>query len=202
MAAAIDTKDQRTFGRELLKRGVALLSQQIWCWGRDILRPEGNFLLEIGFDRIKAPADRGKCTSVYTLEFPEGRRVVLRGFGVFYGDDRLGGVFLPRYEFRPRCTSESELKCPPWSDSDLPNLTAPDESRLETCVSLTVDLIDWLATYESRVAERLGAEYRQSTLDAWKVTRQPVLPATEMATAWRSLGGELADHPQALLLPG
>ena len=87
--------DQQSTKPDLIDHAVGLLSQQAWCWGRDIQRPEGNWLLEIGFDRIEPPADRKNCSSVYSLQLPRGRCVVLRGFGAFYGDRRRGGLELP-----------------------------------------------------------------------------------------------------------
>ncbi|MEO1498353.1 MAG: hypothetical protein AAFV43_14510 [Planctomycetota bacterium] len=199
MAATLETNDERLSRRELLRTGVNLLSQQIWCWGRDVLRAEGNWLVEVGFDRLAAPADREKCSSVYTLQLPAGRRVVLRGFGVFYGDDRLGAVFLPRFEFRPRYMTDPELRCPPWSDSDMPQLGPSSEAEKAACASLTLALIDWIHDYEVAVAERLGADYRQATLDAWKVTRGPIVPAPAMAAAWRSLHEAFAADPAGLV---
>lgn len=198
MSAAPQINDQLSEG-ELRKRAVGLLSQQIWCWGCDILRPEGNWLLELGFKRIEAPADRDNCSSVYALDLPRGRRVMLRGFGVFYGDDQLGGVFLPRYEFSPRFTTQATLDCPPWSDSDLPKLSAPSESHLDACTSLTLDLIDWIRGYETDVVERLGIEYRESTLERWKNTKGVILPAGQMVEAWKSLGIEASENPRALV---
>lgn len=158
MPSVLEANDQLISANELLKQGVGLLSQQLWCWGCDILREEGNWLIEIGFERIEAPADREKCSSVYSLELLSGRRVVLRGFGVFYGDDRFGGIFLPRYEFRPRYTTGSALDCPPWSDTDLPKLDTPEESQRDSCLSLTVGLTDWIQSYELAVAERQGTD--------------------------------------------
>ncbi len=170
-----------------IEYAVGLLSQQAWCWGRDILRPEGNWLLEIGFDRIEPPADRKECSSVYSLKLPRGRCVVLRGFGVFYGDLQCGGVFLPRYEFRPRYTTHAALECPPWSDADLPKLSAPTDSQRTACTSLTLGLIDWIRSYEVTIAKRLGIEYRRSTLLQWDDGKRPITPAEEMASAWRAL---------------
>jgi len=121
---------------------VGLLSQQAWCWGRDNRRPDGNWLVEIGFDRIEPSDDRKEWSSVYRLELPSVRCVILRGFGAFYGDRQRGGVFLPRYEFRPRYTTHATLESPPWSHADLPKLTAPTDSQRAACTSLTLDLID------------------------------------------------------------
>ncbi|MEN1679674.1 MAG: hypothetical protein AAGJ46_08775 [Planctomycetota bacterium] len=200
MPPAIKADDLQILRRELLKQGVALLCQQIWCWGRDILRPEGNWLVELGFERVKAPEDLEQCSSVYTLQLPRGRRVVLRGFGVFFGDDSHGGVFLPRYEFAPKFTANATLNCPPWSANDLPELTPPDESNQDACRSMTLDLIDWIHGYEANVVEQLGIDYRRSTLADWKGGKRKSLPAEELAGAWRSLGETIAEHP-AVLIP-
>ena len=51
----------------VIDHAVGLLSQQIWCWGKDILRSEGNWLLHQGFTRLEPPVDREDCSSVYTL---------------------------------------------------------------------------------------------------------------------------------------
>ena len=112
MSVPLQTIDQQSTEGDRIEHAVGLLSQQVWCWGRDILRPEGNWLLQNGFVCIKPPAERDGCSSVYTLQLPRGRCVVLRGFGAFYGDQRCGGVFLPRYEFRPRYTKHATLEHP------------------------------------------------------------------------------------------
>ena len=41
-----------------VSRAIDLLCQQIWCWGRDIERPEGNWLLERNFERLEPPLER------------------------------------------------------------------------------------------------------------------------------------------------
>ena len=79
----------RAFPEDGLARGVDLLSQQIWCWGRDILRPEGNVLLEQGFERLIAPPDKANKKNIYALSPASGRTVILRGFGIVYIDERI-----------------------------------------------------------------------------------------------------------------
>ncbi len=200
MAASLKENDQKSFEGGSLKLRKSLLSQQIWCWGRDILRAEGNWLLEIGFERIEAPADHEECPSVYCLELPQGRRVVLRGFGVFYGEDSLGGVFLPRGDFGPHYTTHATLECPPWFVTDLPKLRAPSDSQRNACASLILELIDWIRNYEVTIIEQLGIEYRQATLLSWDNGKCPVTPAEEMACAWRLLGVAIAENFQTPIL--
>lgn len=178
----------------LLEGAIGLLSQQVWCWGRDILRPKGNWLLEIGFDRIEPPADREDCSSVYAMELPRGQRVVLRGFGAFYGADDRGGVFLPRYEFCPRYTADPTLDCPPWSDADLPKLSVPTDLQRTSCALLTLDLIEWIRGYETHIVEQLGIEYRRSTLRNWNNGKRTFVPAEQIASAWRELSLQVAAN--------
>ena len=201
MSTALRVNAHERVAGEPLKQAVSLLSQQVWCWGRDIVRPEGNWLLEIGFDRIEPPADRKDCSSVYVLAMPRRRCVVLRGFGVFYGDGRWGGVFLPRYEFQPRYTRHATLDCPPWSDADLPKLNSPTESQRKACATLTLDLIDWMRGYEVNIAEQLGIEYRRSTLLEWDNGMRSVVPAENFASAWRELSFRVASNFNAFLGP-
>ena len=194
MSVATPPDDPELAEGDPLHQAVGLLSQQTWCWGRDILRPEGNWLLEIGFRRIKPPDDRENCASVYSLQLPEQRCVVLRGFGVFYGDHRRGGVFLPRYEFAPRYSTESTLRCPPWTDDDLPSLEPPNESQRNDCVALTLDLIDWIRSYEVTIVKRLGISYRRSTLERWNNGKRLFTPAEKFASAWRELSFQVAAN--------
>lgn len=192
MSVALQPKERRSSDGNPIAHAVGLLNQQTWCWGRDVLRPEGNWLLEVGFDRIEPPADRQNCSSVYTLELPRQRCVVLRGFGVFYGDGRRGGVFLPRYEFAPKYTTVSTLECPPWSNEDLPNLSPPTELQRNACASLVLDLIDWIRSYEVSVVERLGIEHRRQSLVTWDNGKRPFVPAERIASAWRELSFQVA----------
>ena len=193
MLAVSQAADHEGVEGVLVENAANLLSQQIWCWGRDILRSEGNWLLEIGFDRTEPPAHLEDSSSVYTLTLPPERFIVLRGFGVFFGDRERGGVFLPRYTFEPRYTTQGVLESPLWSNSDLPQLDVPTEPQRSSCVSLTFDLIDWIRSYEVDIVERLGIEYRRSALGRWDNGKRSVMPAEEMARMWRLLGTAIAD---------
>ncbi len=179
--------------RDLLRQAASLLNQQIWCWGRDVLRPEGNWLVEIGFERIEPPATHEDCSSVYILNLPRGKSVVLRGFGLFYGDPRHGGVFLPRYQFLPQYTTCDTLERPPWSKAELPEFDTPTESERARCISLAVDAIEWIRAYEANVVEVLGLEYRRSTLVKWDNGKRIVLPAEAMVPTWQALGHMIVD---------
>ena len=181
-----------------LEHAINLLSQQVWCWGRDILRPEGNFLLDIGFQRTEPPPQRKSESSVYTLKLGD-HCVVLRAFGVFFGERRRGGVFLPRYEFRPRYCAQATLEAPPWSDGDLPQLDAPSDKERSNCAALTLQLLDWIRSYEVRIAEELGVEYRENTLLKWDDGERECIPAAQLPAAWRALSFSLAADLEKFL---
>lgn len=198
MASATPTAISEGLNGEAVRRAADLLSQQIWCWGQDVVRPEGNWLCEAGFERIAAPADRENCSSVYRLELPRGRRVVLRGFGVFYGDDPLGGVFLKRYEFRPRYSQRATLETMPWSAGDLPRMLTPTGDQQDRAATLTVELIAWIAGYEATVIEQLGVGYRRATLDRWSSNKRPLVAAEAMTASWQGLGAALTRDPSPL----
>lgn len=176
-----------------LKHAVNLLSQQIWCWGCDITRPDGNWLIENGFHRVAPPDDHEDCSSVYALEPTRGRCVVLRGFGIFYGDHQYGGIFVPRYEFQPRYTPHAKLESPPWFVDDLPSMVVPAESERKACTALMIDLIRWIEGYEVNVINVLGVAYRQQTLTKWDDGKRHIIPAGEMAHAWQRLGTLIAQ---------
>ncbi len=202
MSISIQASDQQHRAGKFIKHAVGLLSQQIWCWGRDILRPEGNWLIDIGFDRKEPPDKRKDCASVYSLELPRGRCLVLRGFGVFYGDQQHGGVFLPRYEFFPKYTTKATLESPPWSDVDLPALSSPTDSQQTSCKALASDLIDWIRAYEMNIVDRLGIEYRRSMLPEWDNGKRLDIPAEEMTHAWQQLGVAIAEAFRVLIPQG
>lgn len=191
----------QAYGHNELELASCLLSQQVWCWGRDIVRPEGNWLLETGFDRIEPPAIHSGCPSIYRLGLSRGRYVLLRGFGVFYGDIDLGGVFLPRYDFQPLYAEQAELDRPPWTREDLPRLTEPGPSQLQACATLVSDCVDWIWRYETQIVEQLGIEYRRATLHEWGGGGKSLIPAEDVASAWRAVSLRVAADLKGFLKP-
>lgn len=180
------------------EQAVDLFSQQIWCWGCDIKRPEGNWLVELGFERTTPPADRESCSSIYALSLPQGRCVVLRGFGVLYGDPKYGSIFWPRYEFCPLYTTQPTLDGPLWSNTDLPNSTYQNCFHKTSCISLMLNLIDWIKSYEEQITDRLGIEYRRATLMKWHNGDRPFIASEEIIPAWHELSHQLATNSQLI----
>ena len=180
----------------LISRAARLLSQQLWCWGRDIERFQGNWLIEVGFEKIEPTSKCENCDSIYTLELSNRKCVMLRAFGVFYGNHRREGIYLPRYEFLPKYSNRLNMKNPVWEKKDLPELNFPNNSELSNCVFLVAELINWIRTYEENVVHILGLDYRKSTLYEWKKIRGSVIPAEDMVSEWKFLETQISkDSP-------
>lgn len=184
----------------LISRASRLLSQQVWCWGRDIERSEGNWLMEIGFDRIEPEFKCDHCDSIYTLELPSGKRVMLRAFGVFYGNDQKEGIYLPRYDFLPKYSRRLNIKNPPWEKKDLPKLNFPNNLEVSNCIFLVSELVNWIRTYEENVVNILGLDYRKSTLLEWIKIRGLVIPAEDMVSEWKFLETQISEDSPLIVV--
>ena len=184
----------------LISRASRLLSQQVWCWGQDIERSEGNWLMEIGFDRIEPEFKCDHCDSIYTLELPNGKRVMLRAFGVFYGNDQKEGIYLPRYDFLPKYSRRLNIKNPPWEKKDLPKLNFPNNLEVSNCTFLVSELVNWIRTYEENVVNILGLDYRKSTLLEWIKIRGLVIPAEDMISEWKFLETQISEDSPLIVV--
>ena len=165
------------------RKGQELLHQQCWNWGRDIVRPEGNLLLEAGFLKRRPP--KGEAgSSCYTLALPNGDSLMLWGFGLLYGTSQRGGVYLNRYEFRPVWLPSEMIQGPIWKPGMIPPGQAPSSLRIP--VDLTVAAIRRVADYEEWALAHCGLEYRRAVLRQWKRPSGQLPPQT-LPQAWRTL---------------
>ena len=164
--------------------GSVLLDQQMWYWGQDIRRPDGNALTRYGFTRWQPPAP-WSGSSAYVLAPDPGRQVVLWGFGFFYGDAASGGVYLARFDFDPFWSARSDLPAALWSPEQLPEFRSPQSPEERLCLSrLLTRALEWIAAYEQWALETLGLDYRTSCAAAW---HKKIIPPIEVPAAWRRL---------------
>ncbi len=179
-----------------MQRAAYLLSQQLWCWGRDIESAYGNLLIEHGCQRIAAPDD-SNAASIYRCDPSPSSRVILRGFGIFFGDDRLGGVYVHRYDFAPQLTPKADLEELIWMPRDLPCLRSPEsDQEISIACQLLVALCDWIRGYEVATSESYGIAYREDSLKGWNPKDEIVVPAQSIASSWRLIGSEIANNPR------
>lgn len=158
-----------------------LLDQQLWCFGQDIRRNEGNLLCQLGMCRIRPPRT-GAQSTLYQARIRGAASLSLWGFGVLLADTSGNALWIKRYTFNPLLL-EAQPSVPVHTARELGTMRRP-VSRTDMAVAgaLVRDLAEWMATYEHWVAENLGARYRQESL-LGKPTA-PVVRATEMAKAW------------------
>lgn len=160
---------------------AAFFDQQMWCLGRDIARPAGNLLLDLGLCRYR-PAKPDAGSTLYTAPVPPGGSVFVWGFGAMYAEPEWGGVFVRRYDFSPRLT-DRVAALGVHAPADLGRLVSPATPRdLARVRRLLPALVGWFAKYEHWVAENHGAAYRAGCLAA--SAKAAVVPATRMADEW------------------
>jgi hypothetical protein len=61
-----------------------------------------------------------------------GSQIGLWGFGLFYGDARLGGLFLKRYKFTPKLTLSSQLPADILKVGEMPELQTGADYRQQS----------------------------------------------------------------------
>ncbi|MDE2662153.1 MAG: hypothetical protein OXI39_04045 [Gemmatimonadota bacterium] len=175
----------------LRSKGQRLLHRQCWNWGRDIVRREGNLLLEAGFLKRRPPEGEAG-SSCYTLALPGGDSLVLWGFGLLYGTPQRGGVYLNRYQFRPAWLPSKTIPGQIWKPDMIPAGSAPPSLRVP--LDLTVAAIRRVADYEEWALARCGLEYRRAVLRQWKGPSER-LPPQELPQAWRTLADAIDGQP-------
>ena len=163
--------------------GQRLMSQQAWCWGRDIKFPQRNLLMRYGFQRHRDPLGRERATC-YRLDRNDCH-VALWGFGMFYGERRLGGLFLDRFDIRPAWAPVESLSLAIHWPSELPTFSRPRNGP-EWCRArcLWQRALRWIARYEIWIRNEVGLAYRQDCVNTWL---RPFVPAGKIIPAWRFL---------------
>ena len=196
MSANINKSLSKTQLNERVSFGVTLLSQQIWCWGRDILRAQGNWLIEQGFEIIKAPADLERVKNIYSLKISKEQHIMLRGFGIIFTDNRYGSIFVPRYEFLPKYASSPKLNTLPWSTDYLPEFAPPRDMEKQYCSIMLGQLIDWIITYEQNLIENLGIDFRNTTVEEWNNGKRQIIASENIISEWGKLRNDVEEIMQ------
>ncbi|MEM1070120.1 MAG: hypothetical protein AAGI63_14555 [Planctomycetota bacterium] len=164
--------------------GGKLMSQQVWCWGRDIEYTDGNLLQRFGFDQHRDSDDEDRSTCYRLDDGP--LHVALWGFGMFFGRRDLGGLFLHRFDFCPRWAPVESLSLAIHWPDELPGFFRPRGlSQWQRARELWKASLLWMADYERWVKSTAGLAYRRQCVSTWL---QPFVRAEKMTTAWRFLG--------------
>ena len=169
--------------QQILRFGGQLMEQQLWCWGRDVERVEGNLLMEFGFERHRE-CEIDPQSTCYRLDCDE-LHVCLWGFGMFFGRRDLGGLFVNRFDFRPGWAPIESLAEGIHWPQELPAFTRPrGRSQWLRARELWSGLLGWIADYEAWVQNANGEAYRSKTVETWL---RPFVRAEKMSAAWNFL---------------
>jgi hypothetical protein len=145
--------------KKLQRLGAELLHQQLYVIGRDIASKHGNLLLDYGCHRNPSPIPG--IPSLYTSSWNRRSRLSLRGFGVFVGNDSIGGIFVQRYTFEPRWMPSSHFVPIAWLPGEMPRTRRSRRSwEQRQANSMLLSMIQWFIEYEAWVAEQFGCHYR------------------------------------------
>ncbi len=175
------------------KIGIGLIDQQMWCWGCDVRRAEGNLLTQYGF--IKRPSPEPRYHSAYTLYsvIPDGA-LTLWGWGLWIAAPERGSLFISRDRFRVRWIAQPDL-CPlAWQEHNLPRGSA--DVRLTDALFLLREAVLWIARYEKWVGAHCDPTYRTRAIDTWPQRRQfkGGISSEKVADQWEAIAaGLLSD---------
>lgn len=168
------------FAGSLRRWAADLFDQQLWCWGRDIARPAGNVLLQLGMCRHRC-SDPKVGSTLYIASPDKDAALWLWGFGLLYRRRDLGCVFLRRHGFDLRLVGNPPER-PVHRVEEVGPLVRQMGAEKIAAEALLRDAALWIAGYEHWVAENLGIDYRRAVLKARE--KRPTVPAQEMAASW------------------
>ncbi len=170
------------------RQGEALLEQQMWCWGCDVRRQEGNLLLTYGCERYPSPDPR--FHSAYASTLCADCVLTLWGWGIWIAREGTGSIFLSRSRFRVSYTPEVHLHPQAWQSGDLPSAKRPcDPVAQMNTRCLLAKTITWIGDYEHWLACHTEPAYRETVLAAWPQRRRyrGGTAGSAMTTAWNTL---------------
>lgn len=143
-----------------------LLEHQMYFWGKDVLHPRGNLLVEFGctaFRRNDAP----HMVRCYALSTPQGR-VILHSTGVLLQPDEAEtGIAYLRPAHRLYHVPPQALPLPCASAKSIPADLQP--VKASEFPSALTRLLQFVRDYENLAATRLPARARE---DAWREHRR------------------------------
>jgi len=152
--------------------------QQMFFWGQDVLRPEGNFLVEQGF--VRSPSTGLKGTSCYRLEWQDGHVELYGSCAGWYGRDGGFTFIRPR-----RCCaiwlSGEETPIPGEWQAEYIDKNTPKSELYQA----SLPFIDWLISYEKAVLARFGTAYREDNYRKYrKVPKSKAWVEPTVALRW------------------
>ncbi|QDT56566.1 hypothetical protein Pan44_46220 [Caulifigura coniformis] len=176
---------------------VDLINQQLWCWGCDARDPVGNRLVKHGFRRLPPPVGI-EAPSIYWLDNSSRSRLVLHAYGVFFGNDQLGSIFLRRHSLRPEYHILSRPSALNWLESAAPEPAHEKATNRAATIALTSRMSRVIADYEQLIADDFGTECRLCDVARWHPRDGRVFRGDQLASAWLRLAHIAENQPDRL----
>ena len=154
------------------------IQQHMYFWGSDVVQPEGNFLIEQGFER--SPSKGVKGTSCYRLPWQNGHIELYGSCAGWYGHGN-GFTFI-----RPK------KRCYIWLSEEITPIPGDWQDELilkgaptEELYKASLPFLDWLIFYETSVLDHFGSVYRtQNYIDYQKVPLAKAWIEPGLALRW------------------
>lgn len=181
------------------RTGIGLIDQQMWCWGCDVRRAEGNLLIQYGFTKRSAPEAR--YHSAYTLYgvIPDGA-LTLWGWGLWIAAPERGSLFISRDRFRVQWIRHTDLAPSAWQERDLPRGCA--DIRFSDAYLLLHAAFLWIAAYERWVVAVHEQSYRARTIEVYPQRRRfkGGVAAERMSAQWLEFAEAVRGFASAELI--
>ncbi|NDJ62583.1 MAG: hypothetical protein GYB67_15755 [Chloroflexi bacterium] len=175
---------------------MPLLEQQMWCWGCDVCRAQGNLLLAYGAE--KRPSPDARHHSAYAFQTDKDAVLNLWGWGIWLAHRRQGSLFISRSRFRVRYSPEVLQVPEAWQARDLPPMIgARDDKEAGYAADLLAAALKWIGDYERWLCSQVEVDYRERILKTWPQRKRHKggIPAAEMPTRWLELSAKIAKEP-------
>ncbi|NJL53789.1 hypothetical protein HC928_00690 [bacterium] len=180
---------------KIQRNAAALLDQQMWCWGCDVRRTQGNLLLAYGAE--KRPAPNARYHSAYTFQLDNDAVLDLWGWGIWFTHKHWGSLFVSRSRCRMRYSSEFIPIPDAWQARDLPPMTGVrDDTEAGYAADLLATTLNWIGSYEGWLGSQVEPDYRERVLMAWPQRKRHKggVPAEEVPARWFELAGQIVQN--------
>ena len=189
-----DHKAQLKIPNHAQQTARMLIDQQMWCWGCDVRRTEGNLLSLYGADKRPSPDPR--YHSAYLVQIEETAVVNLWSWGLWIACPDRGSLFIGRSRFHVGYIRDAILMPDAWRKRDLPltelKLDSNDFTRAR---DLLATALRWIGGYEAWLSTVLASDYRDQALAKWPQRKRYKggIPASEMAECWFKLATSIVN---------
>lgn len=171
-----------------------LIDQQMWCWGCDVRRSDGNLLLMYGAE--KRPSPNPRYHSGYVFHNNNETVVNLWGWGLWIACPQCGSLFIARSRFKVYYTSQFIPMPDAWCKRDLLSMDFTDDGdEITHAQSLLENALHWIGTYEAWLSTQVTSDYREHILAKWPQRKRHKggIPAGEIAEQWFKLSTSMMN---------